>query len=294
MREIDPALQARLDTRATCLCRCWLVTRADGTELGFTDHDRDLWFDGHGFQAGSGMDARALQSSTGLSVDNSAAAGALNSESLSEADILAGRYDGAEIRLWLVDWENPSLNLLLFRGFLGDVERSGNAFEAELRGLTEALNRPVGRAYVKSCDRDLGDGKCGFDLNTPGFSGDAAVVEASGNRLLTVTGLESHASGWFDGGGAVWQSGANAGAPAVVREHVVAGGYGRLKLWEEATGTIKAGDVLRVFAGCDKRIETCQAKFGNLSSFRGYPHIPADDWVTAYPVRGGKNDGGKL
>jgi len=170
MRGVDPGFQARLDTRATYMCRCWLVSRRDGTELGFTDHDRDLSFDGHGFKAGSGMDARALQSATGLAVDNAEAVGALSAASLSEADILAGKYDGAEIRLWLVDWENPDLRLLLFRGSLGDIQRNGNAFEAELRGLTEALNQPIGRAYVKTCDRDLGDAKCGFDLATPGFS----------------------------------------------------------------------------------------------------------------------------
>jgi uncharacterized phage protein (TIGR02218 family) len=227
-------------------------------------------------------------------VDNAEAVGALSAASLSEADILAGKYDGAEIRFWLVDWQMPDLRLLLFRGSLGDIQRNGNAFEAELRGLTEALNQPIGRAYVKSCDRDLGDAKCGFDLATPGFFGDAVVATVGGNHLLTTTGLQSFAAGWFDGGSATWQSGANVGAQALVRSHAVNGGYGVLTLWEEAPQAITAGDVLRVFAGCDKRVETCQAKFSNLLNFRGFPQIPGDDWVTAYPVQGQNNDGGRL
>ena len=144
MRAIDPELQARLDGGATRICRCWLVSRRDGEEMGFTDHDEDLAFGGVVYRASSGMDATALQSATGLSVDNAQAVGALTSAAISEEDIRAGKYDGAEIRQWLVDWERPELRVLMFRGSLGEIRRSDGAFEVELRGLAEALNAPVG------------------------------------------------------------------------------------------------------------------------------------------------------
>ena len=116
MRAIDPELQARLDGGATHLCRCWLVGRRDGVTLGFTDHDEDIVFDGVAFRASSGMDASALQSATGLSVDNAQAVGALSDAAVSEEDVRAGRFDRAEVRLWLVDWERPELRVLMFRG----------------------------------------------------------------------------------------------------------------------------------------------------------------------------------
>ena len=78
MRAIDPELQARLDGGATRLCRCWLVSRRDGSEMGFTDHDGTSRFGGVVYRASSGMDATALQSATGLSVDNAQAVGALS------------------------------------------------------------------------------------------------------------------------------------------------------------------------------------------------------------------------
>ena len=59
MRAIDPELQARLDGGATRICRCWLVSRRDGEEMGFTDHDEDLAFGGVVYRASSGMDATA-------------------------------------------------------------------------------------------------------------------------------------------------------------------------------------------------------------------------------------------
>jgi uncharacterized phage protein (TIGR02218 family) len=108
MREIDPELRRRLDGGATKLCRCWRVRRRDGRELGFTDHDGDLSFDGATFRASTGMDASALQATTGLAVDNAQVRGALSDAGIREEDIRTGRFDGARVEHWLVDWERPT------------------------------------------------------------------------------------------------------------------------------------------------------------------------------------------
>ena len=111
MRAIDSEFQARLDSGASRMCRCWRVTRKDGVVLGFTDHDLDLKFEGVTFRASSGMDASALQTATGLSVDNAQAVGALSDAAVTEHDIRAGKFDRAEIQQWLVDWERPDLRV---------------------------------------------------------------------------------------------------------------------------------------------------------------------------------------
>ncbi|HRO11644.1 DUF2163 domain-containing protein [Amaricoccus sp.] len=292
MRAIDPELQARLDGGATRLCRCWLVSRRDGSEMGFTDHDEDLAFGGVIYRASSGMDATALQSATGLSVDNAQAVGALTSAAIREEDIRAGAYDGAEVRQWLVDWERPELRVLMFRGTLGEIRRSDGAFEVELRGLAEPLNAPVGRSILRTCDRALGDGRCGFDTGRPGFSGEGVVVSAAG-ASLSASGLGGFAAGWFEHGTLLWLTGANAGEKAAVKADLAgAAGLRGLSLWQEPGRRAAVGDRFRVVAGCDKRAETCRAKFDNLINFRGFPHIPGDDWVTAYPKEGATHDGG--
>ncbi len=292
MRAIDPELQARLDGGATRLCRCWLVSRRDGVEMGFTDHDRDLSIDGVSYRASSGMDATALQSATGLSVDNAQAVGALSSAAISEDDIRAGMYDGAEMRQWLVDWERPELKVLMFRGHLGEIRRSDGVFEVELRGLAEALNAPVGRSILRTCDRALGDAKCGFDPDQAGFSGVGIVQSGSGSGIKA-TGLGGFEAGWFTQGALTWLSGANAGEKAAVKlDRPGEGGLRGLTLWQEPGRKVADGDQFRVVAGCDKRAETCRAKFDNFIDFRGFPHIPGDDWVTAYPKDGAIHDGG--
>lgn len=43
---------------------------------------------------------------------------------------------------------------------------------------------------------------------------------------------------------------------------------------------------------CDKLWETCVGTFGNGVNFQGFPDIPGDDFLTAYPTTGGRHDGG--
>jgi uncharacterized phage protein (TIGR02218 family) len=295
MRAIDGDLQARLDSGATTLCRCWLVRRRDGAVFGFTDHDRDVTFDGVSFRASSGMDASALQSATGLSVDNAQAVGALSDAGVTEEDVRAGRYDRAEIWHWLVDWERPELRVLLFRGSFGEIRRSDGAFEVELRGLAEALNASVGRSILRTCDRSLGDPKCGFEVSRPGFSGESAVAEGSGGATIVADDLAGFADGWFSQGTVSWLSGENAGQTGTVKaDRRRSDGVRHIALWQAPGRPMASGDRFRIIAGCDKRAETCRAKFDNLVNFRGFPLIPGDDWVTAYPKEGTSHDGSSL
>ena len=43
---------------------------------------------------------------------------------------------------------------------------------------------------------------------------------------------------------------------------------------------------------CDRRWQTCVGTFANGVNYQGFPDIPGDDFLTAMPVEGGRNDGG--
>ena len=58
MRTIPPALQTRFDSGVTTLCRCWVITRADGVTQGFTDHDDDITLDAVSCHAGGGLSSQ--------------------------------------------------------------------------------------------------------------------------------------------------------------------------------------------------------------------------------------------
>lgn len=287
-------LLAHLAGGVTTLCRAWAVQRKDGMVLGFTDHDRNLGFDGIFFQAGTGMTARALMQTTGLSVDNTEAVGALNSSAVTEADLIGGRYDGAEVRCWLVNWVNVGQRILQFRGNLGEIVRSGGAFRAELRGLTEALNQPQGRVYQRTCAAILGDAQCRFDLGRPGFSAELTVDHHVDGRVFGFTGEMGHDVGWFEKGRLRLLDGAARGAIGLIRFDRIESGQRVVELWDRIGPQVAAGDRIRLEAGCDRRADTCQSKFNNFNNFRGFPHIPGEDWLLSYPTESNVNDGGRL
>jgi uncharacterized phage protein (TIGR02218 family) len=271
------------------------VTRADGAVLGFTDHDRDLVFDGITFRAESGLTARALQTATGLAVDNSEAVGALSSDAVSEVDILAGRYDGAEVKCWLVNWQDVTIRAPEFRGTIGEIGRVGGAFTAELRGMTEALNRPRGRIYQSRCTAVLGDERCGVDLNQPGLSNERGVESVEGNRVFAFSTLNVFPDRFFEKGQLRILTGRAAGLTGVVKnDRLEASGRRTVELWQRLGLEPEAGDQVRIEAGCDKRADTCKLKFANFLNFQGFPAIPGEDWLMAFPSRGGLNDGGSM
>jgi uncharacterized phage protein (TIGR02218 family) len=295
MRMIPEEFQTRLDSGATTLCRCWKIERSDGRIFGFTDHDLDLSFDGLVFEAGSSLDANALQLSTGLSVDNCQAQGALSAEAISEEDIRAGRFDAAKILHWLVDWTRPDLRVLLFSGSLGEFRQVDGRFEVELRGPGETLNAPVGRSILRTCDRVLGDAKCRVDLDADRYNAEAVVsADAEGGRLVCKAGSQ-FAHNWFRHGTITWLTGENVGVSRVIRGDRLIEGNGReIDLWRAPPFLPRKGDQVRLFAGCDKLAGTCRAKFDNFLNFRGFLHLPGEDWVAAYPREGEVHDGSSL
>lgn len=291
---ISTEFQAHLGSGITTVCRCWAVVRRDGVTYGFTDHDRLISFEGVDFKADSGLTAKALQQTSGLAVDNSEALGALSDSAITEDDIAAGRFDGAEVRAWLVNWADLSQRLLQFRGTIGELQRSGGAFQAELRGLTEALNQPQGRVYQKPCTSVLGDGKCRFAFDVPGYVTELAVEVVEDARRFRFDSLSGFDARWFEYGRFVVLSGKAAGLIGMVKNDRQLDNFREIELWESLRAEIATGDMVCIEAGCDKRVQTCRLKFNNFLNYRGFPDIPGEDWLMSYPTSSGVNNGGSL
>lgn len=213
MRDIPEEMVARIESGAATLCHVWILTRADGARVGFTDHDRDLEVDGVACRSACGWSAGAADGGVGAA-GGIAVGGVLDDDGLAEDEVLAGFWDQAACECWRVDWRRPDLKVRLWRGKLSKIRREGEAFVADLDGPAAALERVVGRTYGRQCDAVFGDGRCGVDRSAfPGL-------------------------------------------------------------------------------GCDKAWATCVRTFGNGVNFQGFPDIPGDDFLTAYPVEGGRHDGG--
>jgi len=291
MRQLPPALAEHLASGTTTLCWCWRLVRRDGTQRGFTDHDRDLTFDGTVFEAASGFTASELKETLGLAADNVEIQGALSSDDLTEADLAAGLYDDARVEIWRVNWQAPDQRVRVKTGVLGEVRRTGRAFTAEVRGLSHRLQRPTGRLFQHTCDADLGDSRCRIDLNLPAYCAEGTVISLEGSGEIAVAGLDGYANGWFSRGLLTWISGDAAGARTEVRIHTRDAGGTRLSLWEPVPAGVALTDRFRVTAGCDKLSATCAAKFFNVVNFQGFPHMPGNAYVTSIARPGAKARG---
>lgn len=290
----EEALYEHLRTGACFVARAWSVTRSDGEVFAFTDHDLDLSFEGITYVASAGMTAQTLQQTSGLAVDNTEALGALSHGSLEEADILAGRFDGAEVRAWLVNWQDVSQRKLQFKGHLGEVRREGHGFHAELRGLTEALNQTQGRCYQKTCTAVLGDTGCAFDLTTPGYQVEVPIDRILDRAQFRFSSLPGFELGWFERGQLKVLTGAGESLVGWIKRDRLDDTDRVIELWSPLRSDLQPGDMIRLTAGCDKRAATCRAKFNNLINFQGFPFLPGEDWLMSVPSQGKLNNGGSL
>lgn len=80
--------------------------------------------------------------------------------------------------------------------------------------------------------------------------------------------------------------------PAAALERVVGRTYGRT--CDARFGDGRCGLDAGEWPGatCDRRWATCVGVFANGINFQGFPDIPGDDFLTAYPASGGRHDGG--
>jgi uncharacterized phage protein (TIGR02218 family) len=280
MRTIPAGLQAHLDGEATTLCNAWRVVRRDGVVLGFTDHDRDLDVDGLTYLAASGFEASETEDGNSLSAEGGDVSGGFSADAITAEDLSAGRYDGAKVEVFLVNWQETGQRLLLRTAELGEVRREGGLFRAELRRLTHTLDQVKGRIYGRQCDAVLGDARCG--VNLAAYRATATVSAVTDDMHIEVTGLSGFAERFFRYGVLSFTGGAAAGLSADIEDHRKAAGADSLTLWLPMAAGVAVGDTLQVTAGCDKRFSTCKAKFNNRLNFQGFPHMPGSDFSYGY------------
>lgn len=285
MSGLEPGFAEHIASGNTTICRCWAVERRDGWTMGFTDHDLNLTFEGIEFRADTGLSAAALQQTTGLSVDNSEALGALSDSSITDEDIEAGRFDGAEVRAWLVNWADVERRALMFRGHIGEVRRQEGAFEAELRGLTDILNQPTGRVYQRN-------GNAVLDPGDPAFAVEVEIAEVEARRVFRFEGLAAYAEQWFQFGTLTMLDGAAVDLEGSIKRDYYDNGLRVIELWRPIRQPIAAGDRVRLLAGCDNTVDAHLEKFGSILDFQGFPDLPGDDWSFTDPSRASDVDGG--
>ncbi len=282
MKSVSPELAAHLQGPVTTLACLWRITRRDGIEFFFTDHDADILFDGNIYKASSGYSRTAIANDSSFGVDNLEVEGVFDSAAITEEDLRAGLFDGAEVRIFLVNWADTSMGALrMRRGWFGEaVLTEQTIFRTELRGLTQALQQKIGELYSPECRADLGDARCGVDLEV--WTRDGTVLSVTDQTIFAADiDAPEAVDGWFAGGVLTWVTGSNAGRAIEVKSWTQSSGS--VELFLPAGYAIAVGDTFRIHPGCDKRLDTCIDRFDNVINFRGEPYVPGQDALMTYP-----------
>jgi uncharacterized phage protein (TIGR02218 family) len=263
---------AALETTATF----WRVLRRDGIALGFTAHDRDLWFGGVLHRAAPGMIPSAIRRSADFEPDSAEVQGALSHAAITAEDLAAGHFDGAQVRIGLVDWETGE-HEVLYRGAIGGVTEEDARFTAELVSRkAELLRDPVPRTSPSCRAAFCGPG---CTLSPVGFSHEAVLgaVDIAANAVTLETGA---APADLVGGFVRWLDGPHAGSAMTIMASDPAG----LVLDTPLAPALAAGARAIVREGCDHTLDTCTARFANAVNFQGEPFLPGNDMITRYPL----------
>lgn len=285
MKTASAGLKAHLAGEVTTICTCWKIIRRDNVELHFTDLDDDLVVGGDTYKSAVGYTRTALDANADMQIDNVDVTGIFDDASITEDDLRSGLYDGADVYVFLVNWANVSQGTMaLRRGTIGEVVMlPSGVFHSTMYGLAEKLQQTVGEIYTPSCRADLGDAKCGIDLDAGGWRKPGTVTSVIDDRVFSCSITEPRAvDDWFRYGVVEWQTGDNSGRFMDVRGWVQS--TNTVTLFLGMPQPIQVGDTFAIYPGCDKTLAQCRDRFDNIVNFRGEPYVPGTDMLLKSPA----------
>lgn len=282
MRQASPQLIALLDAEQFVMADLYTITTIQGIEYCYTSYDFSLVVNGKEFKAKGPIISRdGISLSLGIEVDNLSITIETN-ENTKFGDVPVaqafhnGILDGARFKLERVfmDMHTPTDTsagtLVLFEGRIVEPELDRYVINASVVSDVDNLKLQMPRnLYTPGCLNTLFDSACGL------LSADFAVntTIATNSTPSQILCDLSQPQGWFTQGVVEFLEGANIGIKRTVRLHEA----GSLLLTLPLLEMPEIGEAIRVYPGCDKRLDTCENRFNNRARFRGAPFVPVPE-----------------
>lgn len=273
-KSVSIALRAEMTGALQKLATCMKITRTDGNVYGFTTHDKQLVIDNLPYEAAASFTPTNVASNSNLDVDNLTVEAVLSSNTLTEEDLRAGRWDYAEFRIFSVNWSDLTMGDYKIRaGRFGEVQIHHQTFSVELLGLMEAYAISIGELTSPMCRASLGDERCKVVMNaSPSYTVTGSIA-TSGSDFFTLTdSARTEPAGYFDEGVITFTSGQNIGLSYEVKAYVVGVWITKTPFAFDATNADYT-----MTRGCDRRFSTCCNTFNNAVNFRGEPWLRGND-----------------
>ena len=189
--------------------------------------------------------------------------------------VRSGAFDGILITIhkaFMLNWTDSAEAVHLFTGYVGEATHSNQTIKLTLKSDADKLNTPIPKLmYQASCSRTLYDAGC--TMNKASFNVQATIT--SGSNLAVLQTNFSQASNWANFGYLIFQNGQNVGVMRSIKRQT----NGIIELSRPLEFLPAVGDLITVYAGCDKTQTTCTAKFNNVINFKAYPYVPKPETI---------------
>lgn len=285
-KNLSPEMMALISSRNPTLAPCIQIVSREGEALGFTSHDRDILIDGVLYSAKNGASIPQLDNRSELEVGNTNLEILLSDDRITEIDLLGGRWDGAIVRYFLVDYNAPPVSLsasprqyIPMGGLytIGSVEiDSGDRFTAEVRGLISRLTKDNGDTTNRGCRYEFGDSRCTKDLTT--LTHALAITEVYPDIPLRfqVSTNGQGGEGYFDDGWLVFTSGEFAYLP---RQTIKTYSNNVIELWQPLPKLATVGVSILATAGCAKVFNGTRSctHYNNTDNYGGEKDLAGTD-----------------
>lgn len=273
MKTLPTALAAHYAGGTTTLADLLKITRKDGQVFAFTSASTDVTIASQLYTSAQGLDISSLEASAGLNVDNLELSTLDDGTVFTKIDVLSGRWRNADFVISRYNWASPADGVdVRMVGTIGEVRLHRGYVTAELRGLQQYLQQPIGSVSSKTCRARLGDALCTKVLTSFTFTG--SVTTATSAQVFTDS-TKAQAAEYFNEGLLTWTSGPSSGLTVKVKTFAA----GVFTLTLPMLSAVAIGHTFSVVAGCQKRLSDCSTKFSNVLNFQGEPHLPGIDQV---------------
>lgn len=263
----------------------YVITLANGTVLRWSGADVAITFGGNTYTLGPGITRSRVRFVVGVEVSTleiqllDILGTTISGKAL--LPFIAGRgFYGANLQLLKVFWglsdTGPVGALNWFTGRVTDCDVDRYEARLSVKSGLELLDTMVPReVYQPGCLNTLFDSAC--RVNRQIFVYTSTAAGPTDARRITFAHSLVQAAGHFDRGTVTFTSGPNAGISRTVRQHsTFPFQITVLSPWPFA---VAIGHAFQITPGCDKTINTCTNRFGNVINFRGHPFIPVPETV---------------
>lgn len=279
MRAASEKLIALLDANQFVMADLYTITTIQNDIYRYTNYDFDLVVANELYRSDGPIISRdGITLSLGVEVDNLSITIDVTDEQTFESLRIVqafhnGQMDGARFKLERIfmDANTPTDTsagtIKLFEGRIIEPEFDRNTIQASVASDLDELNVQMPRnLYQPSCSNTLFDHACG--LNRENYALETTI--AAGSTASRILCDINQPQGWFTQGVIEFLEGGNKGLKRTIRLHELDVLLLTLPLLEDP----EVGQRIKVYPGCDKRLETCQNRFNNFARFRGAPFIP--------------------